>query len=274
MEVSDNLLISICIPHWQAREYIVPCLRSIRKNSKGYNLEIIVIDNGSKDDSLDYLKSLEWIKLIERPEEGPHNFSKNVFTAWDRGLEEATGDLYFTMHSDVFVKDAKWLEPFIDAMNSGPNIMGAGSNKLELHHPFYLWQKRFLGEGVKRLKKLIPNKNPRIDEDYGRYPRDYCACYATDFLKKHAVRFDVPRSGIGGGNQVAKQIWTNGGELAIFPVTEMAKHVAHIAHGRKALSSGSVFGKKRSQDKAVKRKNKIFATPWIYELCHDATLDQ
>ena len=96
MNEQTQPLITICIPHWQAEEFMKPCLRSIRKHSLKYNLEIIVIDNGSKDDSLNYLKSLDWIQIIERPEENPENWPDNVFTAWDRGLEAANGKYYIT----------------------------------------------------------------------------------------------------------------------------------------------------------------------------------
>ena len=54
--------------------------------SAKYDLEVIVVDNGSRDESLAYLRRLPWIRLIERPEERPTNWPLNVFTAWDRGL--------------------------------------------------------------------------------------------------------------------------------------------------------------------------------------------
>ncbi|MCY2967376.1 MAG: glycosyltransferase, partial [Planctomycetota bacterium] len=96
-------LVTVCIPHWQVGEMMRVCLRSLRKHSAGLNLEIVVVDNGSRDDSLDWLRSLSWIRLIERPEETPANWPMNVFTAWDRGLREARGRYFLTMHSDVFI---------------------------------------------------------------------------------------------------------------------------------------------------------------------------
>ena len=103
------------------------CLRSIRKHSGKYNLEVIVVDNGSGDGSLDYLRSIPWIRLLERPEERPQNWPLNVFTAWDRGLDVATGEYYLTMHSDVFVKSDNWLDPFL-----ARNLRGAecGRNRV------------------------------------------------------------------------------------------------------------------------------------------------
>ncbi|MFQ5544938.1 MAG: glycosyltransferase family 2 protein, partial [Acidiferrobacterales bacterium] len=79
--------VSICIPHWQVKPLISICLRSIRKHSKNYDVEIIVVDDGSKDESIEYLRSLKWIRLVERPnmQESPNNWPLNVCTAYDSG---------------------------------------------------------------------------------------------------------------------------------------------------------------------------------------------
>ena len=147
--------ISICIPHWQAQLYMTLCLRSIRKHSANYDLEVIVVDNGSRDESLDYLRSLPWIRLIERPEEQPTNWPVNVFTAWDCGLEVATGDYYLTMHSDVFVKRDDWLDPFLREISTGPRAAATGSWKLDLENPFYAWQKRTVGYVIAKTKSAL-----------------------------------------------------------------------------------------------------------------------
>src|SRR5260221_5128486 len=94
--------ISLCIPHWQVRDMMSICLRSIRKHSRKYDLEVIVVDNGSRDGSLEYLRSLSWIRLIERPDESVANWPANVYTAWDLGARAARGEFFVTMHSDVF----------------------------------------------------------------------------------------------------------------------------------------------------------------------------
>jgi len=51
-------LVSICIPHWQVKELATLCLRAIRKFTKNIPIEVIVVDNGSQDESLDYLRGL------------------------------------------------------------------------------------------------------------------------------------------------------------------------------------------------------------------------
>lgn len=250
-----------------------PCLRSIRKHSKSYNLEIIVVDNGSKDESLDYLKSLTWVRLIERPDEAPENWPTNVFTAWDCGLEAAHGKYYITMHSDVFIKADNWLDPFLEAIESDAQIVATGSSKLEMRHPLYAFQKRIIGGSIKRLKLLIPGKNPKIDRKSGRYPRDYCAMYKTAFLRDYGIRF-ATGGHISGGHQVALQIWEHGGETKVFPVHEMDRLLAHIAHGTSAITDRINLRRIKKQNEVIKKKTDLFNRKWIQELVNDDSQDQ
>ena len=57
--------VSICIVNYKTEELLKLCLRSIRKFTT-FPYEVIVVDNDSGDGSLDYLRSLSSIRLIER----------------------------------------------------------------------------------------------------------------------------------------------------------------------------------------------------------------
>ena len=56
--------VTILIPHFQTLELIRLCLRSIRMMTGG-EYRVVVLDNGSQDASLDYLRSVPWIELVE-----------------------------------------------------------------------------------------------------------------------------------------------------------------------------------------------------------------
>ena len=56
---------TVCIVNYKTLDFTRLCLRSIRKFTN-YPYEVIVVDNDSQDESLEYLKSLGWIRLIER----------------------------------------------------------------------------------------------------------------------------------------------------------------------------------------------------------------
>jgi len=269
---SRSPVITVCIPHWQVPLYMRTCLRSIRRHSTKYNLQVIVVDNGSRDESLDYLRSLSWIRLIERPEETPENWPRNVFTAWDRGLQEAAGEYYVTMHSDVFVRDDDWLDPLLAAITSRPEIAASGAWKQELAHPLYLWQKRVFGYLLGKLKTLLGRKKD-VNWQQGHYPRDYCAMYRTDVIRRHRLTFCPIHGYRGGGHSIAQQLWTAGYQMGMVPVRELAEKVFHVAHGTAAVAPEKPLNHKRAQRKVERKVYRLFEEDWIQHLLQSDDLD-
>jgi len=291
--------VTICIPHWQVRTYMTACLRSIRRHSAKYDLQVIVVDNGSRDDSLDYLRSLSWIRLIERPDETHTNWPRNVFTAWDRGLAEATGDFYLTLHSDVFVKADGWLDPLLREIGrptvrsgrlqpvEGPaeaghyeptattqpsSVAAAGAWKLETAHPLYLWQKRVFGYASAKFKTLLGRRKD-VSWKQGHYPRDYCAMYRTDLIRKHRLSFCPDGEYRGGGHAIARRLIEAGYSMGMVPAREMAKNVFHVAHGTAAVAAEKPLNHRRAQRKVQRKVHDLFEAEWIQSLLRDDSLD-
>jgi glycosyltransferase involved in cell wall biosynthesis len=77
--------VSVIIPIYNAMPFLKETLASLNKQSY-QNLEIIAIDDGSTDGSLEYLKSLDLTNLIIN-----NNVGKGACAARNYGLELATG---------------------------------------------------------------------------------------------------------------------------------------------------------------------------------------
>ncbi|HUG90256.1 MAG TPA: glycosyltransferase family 2 protein [Planctomycetaceae bacterium] len=266
--------VSICIPHWQVPDYATICLRSIRKHSRRYNVEVIVVDNGSRDGSLEYLRSLDWIRLIERPDETRDNWPKNFFTALDCGVHAATGEFFMSMHTDVFVKRDDWLEPFLREISRSERVAASGAWKLTLESPLYAWQKRIVGYATYRLKRALGGRRRHIFWQQGHYPRDYCAMYRRRVLLDRRITFDAVNGWIGGGHSVAMQIFAAGYEMGMFPVAEMAQRVAHVTHGTAAVTPWRPLNHARAQRKAERSVSRLFQEPWVRNLRDDHSLDR
>jgi hypothetical protein len=234
---------------------------------------VIVIDNGSRDESLDYLRSLPWIRLIERPEEKPANWPVNVFTAWDRGLEVATGDYYLTMHSDVFVKRDDWLDPFLRQLSTGPRAAATGSWKLDLENPFYACQKRMVGYVIAKTKAAL-GVGKKVRWQQQNYPRDYCALYRPEPLREHKLTFCPMGGCTGGGYSIARQLWDAGYATPVFPVCEMARSVYHIAHGTAAIAPEKRLNHAHKQKQTENKLARLLESDWIRALQIDWTLDE
>ena len=263
--------ISICIPHWQVKSLASICLRSIRRHSRTDDIELIVVDNGSRDESLSWLRSLDWIRLIERPEESPANWPLNVFTAWDHGLREARGEFFVTMHTDVFVKRDGWLTPFLREMETGSEVAGVGAWKLDLEHPLYALQKQWVGGAMRILKKSVGMKTKAALKE-GQYPRDYCAMYRREPLLRAGLTFR-PIHGQGGGYSIAQQIWNSGFQTRMVPVPELADLIVHVAHGTAAIAAEKPLNHRQAQRKVERKVARLFNEPWVRELRDNDALD-
>lgn len=106
-----NKKISVIVAVYNTEKYIEKCLRSLL-NQTYQNLEIIVVDDGSTDNSKEVLKKYshnDKIKLIYNKKNSGLSYSRNV------GLENATGDYIGYIDSDDYV-DLDYYEKLIQAI--------------------------------------------------------------------------------------------------------------------------------------------------------------
>ena len=94
----SNPLLSVIVPVYNAEQYIEECIRSIESQGFSENeLEIICIDDGSKDRSLEILQNIarsdSRVKVFNQDNAG-------VSAARNRGLELATGDYFEFVDAD------------------------------------------------------------------------------------------------------------------------------------------------------------------------------
>lgn len=117
--------ISIVIPNWEGLELLKKCIPSVIKATQNYpgNCEIIVVDNGSKDKSIDYLKTaFPKIKIISLPEN--LGFSKGM----NRGIKESENRIVIGLNNDTIVK-----EDFIEPLGrhfSNEDVFAVGAKML------------------------------------------------------------------------------------------------------------------------------------------------
>ena len=107
--MEDYGLISVIIPVYNSAQYLKECVDSVLAQSYS-NYEILLIDDGSKDNSLDicneYAKSDSRVKVFHK-ENGGASSARNV------GLNKAQGKYIFFLDSDDYIKDDT-LEKLID----------------------------------------------------------------------------------------------------------------------------------------------------------------
>lgn len=93
-DIKEEKLLSIIIPSYNHEKYIGEAIQSVI-NQKYRNWELIVVDDGSKDHSVDIIREFDdnRIKLIIQSNQGAHN-------AINKGLSEAKGEYLAVLNSD------------------------------------------------------------------------------------------------------------------------------------------------------------------------------
>ena len=272
--------VTICIPHFQVKELMQLCLRAIRRYTTAPAYEVIVVDNGSRDESLDWLRSVGWVRLVERGDETPENWVLAMSTALDRGLALARGRYYLILHSDTIVKSAAWLPSLVALLEENERVASAGSGKLERRGAVA----RLLRSATdfKRLRIRFERGVLRKPFDPVRHrallpregcPRDYCAIYRTEVLREHGLSF-VQKEGYTAGETVYRDLKSLGYETRILPVERMMELVDHIAH-----ATGAILPDRELEDRRVLRKTRrklrrLFARGDVEDLLADASLDR
>jgi GT2 family glycosyltransferase len=92
-------LISTVILNWNGRNYLYSCLRSV-KGQTYPNMEIILVDNASTDDSVETIRNVfSDLRLIVNPENMGFGGGNN------RGMREAKGRYIFLLNSDTEMEE-------------------------------------------------------------------------------------------------------------------------------------------------------------------------
>jgi O-antigen biosynthesis protein len=106
---------SIIILTYNQLSFTKQCLDSIYRNTNEEDIEIIIVDNGSSDGTIDYLKKSPGLKTVFN--ETNAGFAKGC----NQGLDIATGQAILFLNNDTIVTK-NWLESMITLLYSDEKI--------------------------------------------------------------------------------------------------------------------------------------------------------
>lgn len=113
-----NPLISIIIPAYNCQSTIAAVLQSVLDQTYS-NIEVIIIDDGSTDETGPIVKSIPNVKYFYQDNAGPA-------TARNRGAKEAMGSVLFFTDSDC-IAHKDWIEQGLKCLQLGETQVVAGS---------------------------------------------------------------------------------------------------------------------------------------------------
>ena len=256
-----NKEVSILIPHYKTLKMTQLCLRLIKKHTDLQRVEIIVIDNGSNDESSDFLKKLDGITLLIREKVMGESGAMSHSKALDLGLEHVSTPFFLSIHTDTLVIAPGWLDFLLDHIKSEKNIAGVGSWKLEFK-PMYkrilknmerFWQARIWYP----MKGKAGGKITGIGDNY-YYLRSHCALYKTDLVKNSTNGFND--GGEVAGKVLHKKLVDQGFTMRFLSSDDLSQYVRHLNHATAILNPelhGKRTGKKKQLNRIEKELNRL-----------------
>lgn len=111
-------LVSIIIPVKNGEEFLDEVLTTVLAQKTDFSYEVIVIDSGSKDSSLEIIKKHN-VKLFEiPPSEFNHGLTRNL------GVEKSEGEYIAFITQDATPVNEDWLSNLINPFLDNPEIAG------------------------------------------------------------------------------------------------------------------------------------------------------
>lgn len=151
---------SVIIPNWNGKDLLEDCLASLSKQVFK-NFEIILVDNGSGDGSLEWVKSnYPGTKVIELPKN--YGFSKAV----NEGVKKSSAQYVIFLNNDTSV-DKKWMGELIRCADSHPEVISINSKILNFYE-----RGKIDGVGIEINEVGQAKSIGWNEEDKGRYEKE------------------------------------------------------------------------------------------------------
>ncbi len=116
----ESVCVSIVIPVYNKISYTINCLDSILRCKGESSFEVIVVDDGSTDNTLECLSLIPNIKVIVAGE------NMGFVSACNAGAEHATGEYLCFLNNDTLVTPS-WLEQLVGTIRTDPTCGAVGA---------------------------------------------------------------------------------------------------------------------------------------------------
>lgn len=185
---------SIVIVNYKTPEITKICLDLLHQHLGNDNVPIWVVDNNSADESTEYLRSLDWINLIERSAPGPEIGHIAHGKALDLVLQRVETDYLFLMHTDTFVFDKNVFPMMLSKCLKNPKVVAVGCvEQINRGTARTLWRfsSRLFKYHYRRLKMSVGLRSREPKPYREVYLKSFCTLWNCKLVKQHDMHFSM-----------------------------------------------------------------------------------
>lgn len=185
---------SIVIVNYKTPEITRICLDLLHQHLGNDNVPIWVVDNNSADESTEYLRTLDWINLIERSAPGPEIGHIAHGKALDLVLQRVETDYLFLMHTDTFVFDKNVFPMMLSKCLKNPKVVAVGCvEQINRGTARSLWRfsSRLFKHHYRRLKVSVGLRSREPKPYREVYLKSFCTLWNCKLIKQHDMHFSM-----------------------------------------------------------------------------------
>lgn len=123
--------VTVVVVNWNTREVTADVVRAVQRLSPA-GTEVLVIDNGSSDDSRGMFRKWAGIRTMLLRWNAGHG------VALDLGVCSSRTRITVVLDSDAIPLTDQWLEPAVGPIRSGQALLAGSRSKRNFVHPMYL----------------------------------------------------------------------------------------------------------------------------------------
>ncbi|WP_166367172.1 glycosyltransferase [Pseudomonas akapageensis] len=185
---------SIVLVNYKSHALTKTCLDLLYEGLIGTGVPVFIVDNNSGDASIEYLRTLKWINLIERKSALPEAGNIAHGRALDLALEQVETEYVFLLHTDTFIHDASVFRMMLDQCDGPREVAAVGClEQLDRGVARSTWRlaSRFFKHYTRR-SLLALGFNARAPKPYKEvHLKSFCTLWNARLIKKHGLHFQM-----------------------------------------------------------------------------------
>src|SRR5205807_1406959 len=128
---SRRMHVAVIVPNWNGRRWLGQCLRALSEQTSP-PAELIIVDNGSSDGSLELVADVPEARIIELHRNTGFANAVNV------GIEAAQSEAVALLNTDVIL-DTDWIRRTTLRLCADPGLAAVGCKMLQMDDPTLIY---------------------------------------------------------------------------------------------------------------------------------------